>query len=85
MRIVLKLRDAAMETLRSQLLDPSDCEEDDAFALAVALVSGRRAGTSGLFRREGGSQLGLAPNLARDFDEAHRRLVADFHSQSHFH
>jgi hypothetical protein len=85
MRIAVKFRDAAMEALRSQLLDSPDSEEDDAIALAVDLVSGRRALTSGHFRRGGRSQPGRTPNLARDFDEAHRRLVAGYDPQSFLH
>jgi hypothetical protein len=84
MRIVLKWRDAATEALRSQLLDSSGSEGDDAIELAVAIVSGRRTGMSDHFFRGGGSQPGRAPNLARDFDESHRRLVAHYYSQSNF-
>jgi hypothetical protein len=41
---VLKLSDEAMEALRSLQLDSTDSEED-AIALAIAIVSGRLAGT----------------------------------------
>jgi hypothetical protein len=42
---VPKLSDAAMDALRRQQLDSSNSEDDDAVALAIALVSDRLAGT----------------------------------------
>jgi hypothetical protein len=61
-------------------VDDFICDSGDDDAAIAILLSTKRLLPAHRSCTRGGSQLGHAPNIARDFDEAQARLVSDYFS-----